>query len=801
MIKKSLAVLMTIAMLVAIALPLAAFAEGEEMPIVSGIDTLSEKFSPFFGETGYDMDVTALTQATLMTMDRSGGIIYNAIEGETVPYNGVDYFYHGIADLSVDYDETADITTYTAKLRDDIVFSDGVPMTADDLIFSYYVYLDPSYIGSTQLASYKILGLNAYRTQTPEDVYAKYSQMCVAIYEAGRDHVWSADDSWTEEQQTAFWMDLEVAWKADVAKIINTCLTTYADYVEPYVGVTADVALENEGYGVIAGMALWGFGSMDLETGVFTTAVTETAYDTNAGEFPTLDDYYNETLLAYGSDPEAYASVESPDGTNVLGEAYNAFIKVEGAADEATAAGVPSISGINKLDDYTVEVKVSGFEAPAVYSILGIEVAPMHYYGDTALYDYENGMYGFPFGDLSIVSEKTTMPVGAGPYKFIKYENRVVYYEANELYYKGAPATKYFQFKETNSADVIPGVTTGTIDASELNGTKTNFESIMALNSNGEITGDVITTSKVDNLGYGYIGINAQTVNVAGEIGSEASKNLRRGFATILAIHRATAYDSYYGEAASVIQYPISNTSWAAPQPTDPDFEVAFSTDIDGNPIYTADMTPAETYAAAIEAAKGFFKAAGYTYDEATGMFTAAPEGAKMSYEVIIPGSGQGDHPSFAVVTAASEALATIGIELVINDPADSNVLWDAFDAGTQELWCAAWGATVDPDMYQVYYGANAIGMGGTDSNHYGIVDDTLDTLIIDARKSDDQAYRKALYKQALDVIIDWAVEVPAYQRQNCVVFSTERLDIDSITPTITTYWGWLSEAELLKIK
>ena len=44
-----------------------------------------------------------------------------------------------------------------------------------------------------------------------------------------------------------------------------------------------------------------------------------------------------------------------------------------------------------------------------------------------------------------------------------------------------------------------------------MNGTKTNFESIMALNTNGEITGDRITTSKVDNLGYGYIGINAET--------------------------------------------------------------------------------------------------------------------------------------------------------------------------------------------------------------------------------------------------------------------------------------------------
>ena len=462
-------------------------------------------------------------------------------------------------------------------------------------------------------------------------------------------------------------------------------------------------------------MALWGYGTMDLETGIFTSAVSSTTYDTKAGVYPTLDDYYAETVAAYAGDPVQYASVESPDGTDVLGETYNAFIKTYGPLDEAMTGGIPNITGIKKIDDYTVEVRTTGYEAPAVYTILGVEVAPLHYYGDVAQYDYENNKFGFPFGDLSIVQAKTTMPMGVGPYKFVKYENRVVYYEANEYYFKGTPLTKYFQFKETNSADVIPGITTGTIQTSEMNGTKTNFESIMALNSNGEITGNLITTNKEDNHGYGYIGINAVNVSVGGEPGSEASKDLRKALATVLAVHRATAYDSYYGEAASVIQYPISNTSWAAPQPTDPDFKVAFSTDVDGNPIYTADMTPEQTYAAAIAAAKGYLIAAGFTFDEATGKFTAAPEGAKLSYEIIIPGDGLGDHPSFAVLTAAQESLATIGIELVINDPADANVLWDTLDAGAAELWCAAWQTTVDPDMYQIYYGENALGMGGSE--------------------------------------------------------------------------------------
>ena len=115
--------------------------------------------------------------------------------------------------------------------------------------------------------------------------------------------------------------------------------------------------------------------------------------------------------------------------------------------------------------------------------------------------------------------------------------------------------------------------------------------------------------------------------------------------------------------------------------------------------------------------------------------------------------------------------------------------------------WCAAWQATIDPDMYQVYHSNNIVGKGGTDSNHYHIADKDLDTLIMEARKSDDQSYRKSCYKQCLDIILDWAVEIPVYQRQNCVVFSVDRVNIDTITPDITTFYGWFSEIENMELK
>ena len=424
----------------------------------------------------------------------------------------------------------------------------------------------------------------------------------------------------------------------------------------------------------------------------------------------------------------------------------------------------------------------------------------MHYYGDPAQYDYDNNQFGHPFNDLSVIQEKNAEPMGAGPYRFVKYENRVVYYETNPYYYKGEPEIKSFQFKETQAAEVATAIQTGTADGGEMTGSKANFEMLRSFNSNGEVTGDVVTTYSVANLGYGYIGMNADTMNVAGEPGSEASKDLRKAFATVLSVYRDTAIDSYYGDAAAVINYPISTTSWAAPQATDEGYKVAFAVDVDGNDIYTAEMSQEEKNAAALQAAIGFLKAAGYTFDEATGKFTEAPEGASLSYEVIIPGDGTGDHPAFAILTDAKNALDTIGIELKINDPADSNVLWDALDAGTQNMWCAAWDATIDPDMYQVYHSSGIVGRGGSDSNHYHIQSDTLDQLIVDARRSDDQDYRKQVYKAALDEIIDWAVEIPTYQRQNIVIASTERVDISSVTGDVTTFWGWLMDVQDMKM-
>ena len=77
----------------------------------------------------------------------------------------------------------------------------------------------------------------------------------------------------------------------------------------------------------------------------------------------------------------------------------------------------------------------------------------------------------------------------------------------------------------------------------------------------------------------------------------------------------------------------------------------------------------------------------------------------------------------------------------------------------------------------------------------YEINSPELDQMVEDGRTNTDQTYRKAVYKEALDFIVDFAVEIPVYQRQECSLYSTERVNMDSVTPDQSTYYNWMNEA------
>ena len=738
-------------------------AEENTSTLVYATSTFGQKFSPFFYTTAYDEEVISNFTGGLLAADRGGAIIHHGIEGETVEYNGTDYTYYGMGDVDVVQNDDGSVD-YNLTMRDDIVFSDGTPATIDDVIFGIYVMADPSYDGSSTVYALPIEGM--------ADYYNSQQYLYKLLAEAGRDNT---DFSlWDEATQTAFWASIDAAGAKLAQEVVDSVVGSYN--TDEYTGVieaTPDEIAADPALQVKFGMNMWGYGD----------AWTEGA---------TVADFWAAIEANYDSVVEAAETESAGSSIWDLMDDFADYDKLVATGDD-----VPNIKGIIRTGDYSLTVHMTSYDATAIYNMSFI-IAPLHHYGDVSKYDYDNNKFGFDKGDLSGVKAKTSDPLGCGPYIFKSYENGVVTMEANPTYFLGEPKTKTILFKEGEDADYVPGIVTGTYDLAVPSISEETLNAITDANSNGELTGDTLTTILVDYRGYGYLGINADLVNIAGDPGSEESKALRKGFMTVLAVYRDTVINSYYGDRAAVIQYPISNTSWAAPQPADEGYRAAYSVDADGNDIFDSSMNDEQKYDAALKAAVTFFEKAGYTFD-ADGKVASAPAGAPESYEILIPGQGKQDHPTYGIATAASKALETIGIKLSVND-VGSSVWNNALEGNTAQMWVAAWNSTADPDMYQVYHSTNAHGKG-TNSNHYQVDDPALDALIIDGRTSADTEYRKSVYKQAMEIIMDWGVELPVYQRKDCTVASTIRVDCDTLPKDMTPYWGWKAEIETLAVK
>ena len=629
MLRKGISALLVLLLCVSL-FPAGASAAGET-PMVIGSENFQGLFSPFFYQITADGNVVDLTQIPLIDTDRTGSWIMKGISGQVASYNSIRFTYYTAADCEQRKEE--DHYVYDITLRDDLVFSDGEPLTADDVIFSFYVFSDPSYDGKDGLAGSSILGMDAYRAGT-------------------------------------------------------------ADWIE----------------------------------------------------------------------------------------------------------------GIQKLDDTHLRV-LSSRSGPR----LKIPIAPLHYFGDVSEYDYENHHFGFPKGDLSMVRARTDRPLGAGPYRFVSYENGVVTLEANPYYFRGEPKTKTVIVTATaENARTPEGILSGSVDITSPPYQKKALKTVMTANGYDRISGPVIAIRTYDYTGFGYIGINAGLVRVGDDPGSEASKALRKAFATLFSVYREEAVEDYYGDTAKVIEYPISKTASAAPKPTDPDYRTAFSADAEGKPIYNTNMTPEEKEAAALQAALGFFEKAGYTVED--GRLTAAPEGAFLEYTFTYTGDGIGDHPAALLCRKAKTALGEIGMTLNIEDPKDSGPFWDQLAAGQIQMWAAAGGHLNDLSMPYFADAKNGPssgpGMnpaGGPDqnvnNNGFGIADPDLDEKILEARTITKNDLYKAAIREGLDIVLDWAVDIPFYQRQNAVFFSAERVDADTFPKEVTANYSWMKEIEKIAMK
>ena len=125
-------------------------------------------FNPFFSTSAYDSSIVGQTMISMLGSDDYGK---NVTYGVNEPVVALDFNETMYEDKqgTVETDEGNEdgSTIYQIVLKNNIKFSDGQPLTAHDVLFNMYVYLDPNYTGSSTMYSTKIQGLAAYQYQDP----------------------------------------------------------------------------------------------------------------------------------------------------------------------------------------------------------------------------------------------------------------------------------------------------------------------------------------------------------------------------------------------------------------------------------------------------------------------------------------------------------------------------------------------------------------------------------------------------------------------------------------------------------
>ncbi|MCL2637323.1 MAG: ABC transporter substrate-binding protein [Oscillospiraceae bacterium] len=709
--------------------------------IIIGTTGMTGSFSPLHSMSAGDIDVMSVINTPLVTLDRRGEVVRNAAVGEWRAFGSGEYYYEGIADTAISISEDNN-TILTFRLREDVFFSDGVNMTADDIISTLYALCDTNYRGRYgAVGLLPIDGLENYKTNAASDIYEKYAEIV-------------ASGEFSAEQAELYYECQRQAWLAHIRAVMDYCVQNYAD--SAYIIADGDIH-RDEWLQVALAMMVWKIADFpELSAGEYGSFTSVSGRQWNlTTQFPSLIDLYNEFYALYDGDLEAYINAEQigqPWLDNVTRRAELLFIR-EMAALEEENSGADSISGIRRLNNYTVEVSLTGNNPSAVYAFT-FPVVPRH---------------------------SNNTPLGAGPYKLIAYYNGVAALEANEFYYKGAPEASEISFVEMNPDDLIYNAALGEAD-------------IIAVTATGETLGEIYAYStagleaqEFDYGAFGYIGFNAERISIDEEPLSEESVNLRKGIAVIMAAYRDISVWNYYEGSAKVSEYPLSSVSWAAPRRGDNAFRTAFGINVNGEEIFEPDMNKARRLEAAKRAALGYFEAAGCTLNAAGNAIIELPEGMSGNYEVYIVGYGAGRHPSFLLLTMAADALRSVGINIDIIDVSSSAELYEAVFGGTADMWCAAWQGEVSPNTSKAFSSLGA-------ENFFGLSDEAIDQRIDLANTSLNLEF----YRNALELVLESAVCVPVYQRQRYYIFSGA-LEQSTIEADLTAHYSW---AEIIwKIK
>ncbi len=805
----------------------------EERPLSMSISTPDGVFNPFFATSAYDSSIVGMTQISMLSSDKEGNIVC----GDNEPVVVKDYRVTTSADGSN--------TVYEFIIKNGIKFSDGTPLTIKDVLFNLYVYLDPAYTGSATIYSTKIVGLEQYRMQRAssdigddamsafEDQFydqAKQRRLDLIQYAKLVDSTVSSsdkpDDIWSAEEKADLEKDYEtvaVEFRKELeSDWNNTDKDSYKDWGFTEVwqifmlndGQDSSLLLKDSQGKLVKDED--GNYQIDPEYAEYLKEEKDLWLADNAGK--TDKDWAIETVYGtYFQEGETFA--QKIRGMSLgLEQILTGWVTADTILDMYAAEAksehfkgvdrvVPTISGIDGTGktntDYhgnalgeeheVLKITIKGVDPKAIWNF-AFTVAPMHYYSSTnyngkdyiAAFDQTKGEFGLEFASVDFMNnvinapEKVGLPMGAGTYKASNatgsgtvtadnfFNNNMIYFERNTYFETVGSGLsnakiKYLRYKVVETDQIINALANGDIDFGDPSATQ---ENIAALNSSGVAHKEVYTS------GYGYVGINPRFV---------PDVTVRR--AIMKAMNTSIITQNYYkGGLAELIWRPMSTTSWAYPKGCtvfkDESKGLDYSFDSTGQ--YIKEM---------IEGAGYTLNSEGIYQKEIAGFGTDV-----LDYKFTIAG-GTNDHPAYAMFLEAANILNNkcggFNVKVVTSTTALSDLT-----TGKLAVWAAAWSSTIDPDMYQIYHkdslatSVNNWGYKQIKLDKYGeaysdewLLVDELSSLIDAGRETVDQEERKAIYADALDVIMELAVEMPTYQRKDMSAYNSELINESTLTP------------------
>ena len=773
-------------------------------------------FNPFYSSSAADGSVIGMTQIGMLSSDKYGKVAFGENEACVV----LDYEATPVKDA----DGNVTSTVYRFVLKNNLKFSNGSALTMKDVLFNLYVYLDPAYYGSSTIYSTDIVGLKEYRTQSSneseqegfEEKFAEAAMVRIERLIELLENVYKANKntSLTEEQMlTKLTAEMNLSKEIDPA--YGTVVDDYAltqkyfreELEKDYgysIGTAQDIVFTNkagqkvtlttdtEAFLYNEQLIRWdededkfiyslGEASKDWTKEQAISAIYKSYVPNDVLSVLTMWQTGNE-LLTYFSylEKQAYFEGLTNKVENVSGIRYanrTAAVTVNGKE-----YGVPTLNADGSVasGNEVLEITINEVDPKAIWNF-AFTVAPMYYYSNEeqiAKFDYEKN-FGVEFGSITFQDEviknpdKIGVPVGAGPYKATtqsgdssKVEagtfkaNNVVYFERNE-HFMFPVKIKYVNYQVVSTNLMLDTLYSGGVHFVEPACKQENIDSLAAKK------GDGFSSSMVMTNGYGYIGINASKV---------PSLAVRQ--AIMHAINTQLAVDYYFGYSYSIYR-PMTKASWAYP------------TDDGGKQFYEFDATGAISEQLVQQA--GFFK-------NSDGIYTDGTHTCK--YVFTIAGDTT-DHPAYNSLKQAAEILNAHGFDIEVKT--DINAL-SKLNNGDLTVWAAAWGAGVDPDMYQVYhidsnastsnwgYPAIKKNAGGKYDTELKMVQDLSD-IIDQARETLDEDRRKELYAIALEMVMELAVELPTYQRSDLFAYNSAIIDASTLTKAedLTPYNGPMS--------